>query len=169
MIKPWKQIKEHMANFIDACYLPAAMTSNTMEQVVQLEDPSDMKKEQIVALLEYWRRPVPGSNLFRFSHILVNSKSRKMECTLYDNSLGPQSLPQNSLPSASIQPATSDTQDHDSNSLSGNELGGSWPPDIDPAQGEPWEYSQGPDLDRGPDPPWVGTAQQPKPRPKSWP
>ena len=122
-----------MANFIDACYLPAAMMPNTMEKVVQLEDPSDMKKEQIVALLEHWRRPVPGNNLFRFSHILVNSKSREMECTLYNNSLGPQSLPQNSLPSVSTQLATSDTQDCNCNSLSGNELKGSQPSDIDPA------------------------------------
>ena len=164
---PWKQIKEDMANFIDARYLPAPVMPNAAEQVVQLEDPSDMKKEQIVALSEHWRRLVLGSDLFRFSHILVNRKSREMEHALYDNSLGPQSLPQNSVPSASTQPAPVDTAYPNSNS--GNELRGSRPPDIDPAQLEPKEHSEGPDVDKAPDPPLDGTGPQPKPGPTNWP
>ena len=67
-------------------YLP----TNSRDQVVQLEDPSDMKKEQIVGLLEHWRRPVLASDLFQFSHVFVNSKSGEMECAQYKNSLGPQ-------------------------------------------------------------------------------
>ena len=94
------------------------MMPNAVEQFAQLEDPSDMKKDQIVALLQHWRRPVPGRNLFRFSHILVNSKSREMEWALYDNSLGPRSLPQNSLPSAFTQLAPVDTEYRNPNSLS---------------------------------------------------
>ena len=62
-----------------------------------------MKKEQIIRLLEHWRRPVPGSDLFRFSHVLVNSKTGVMMCALYEDSLGALSLPQNSrvLPESS--------------------------------------------------------------------
>ena len=62
-----------------------------------------MKKEQIIWLLEHWQRPVPGSDLFRFSHVLVNSKTGVMMCALYEDSLGALSLPQNSqvLPESS--------------------------------------------------------------------
>ena len=52
---PWKQIKEHTAELIDPIYLP----TNSGDQVVQLEDPSNMNKEQIVVLLEHWTRSVP--------------------------------------------------------------------------------------------------------------
>lgn len=68
-----------------------------VSEVSQLEDPSDMKKEQITQLLEHWRRLVPGSDLFKFSHVLVNSKSGEMAPALYTNSLGPRSLPQNAV------------------------------------------------------------------------
>jgi hypothetical protein len=54
-----------------------------------------MKKEQITRLLGHWRRPVPGSDLFRFSHVLVNSKTDSMTPALYEDSLGPLIRPQN--------------------------------------------------------------------------
>ena len=91
---PWKQIKDHTADFICDIYLSEVMIR---DQVAQLEDPSNMKKEQITWLLEHWRRTVPASDLFRFSHVLVNSNS---------NSLGPLSFPHNSLPSTTNEPVT---------------------------------------------------------------
>ena len=54
-----------------------------MENVQQIEDPSDMKKEQIGRLLEHWRRRVSASDLFRFSHVLVNTKTDEIMCALY--------------------------------------------------------------------------------------
>jgi hypothetical protein len=42
-----------------------------------------MKKEQIARLLEHWRRPVPGSDLFRFSHVLLNIKTDETTPALY--------------------------------------------------------------------------------------
>jgi hypothetical protein len=45
-----------------------------------------MKKEQIVRLLEHWRRPVAASDLFRFSKVLANSKSNEMMSALYSDS-----------------------------------------------------------------------------------
>lgn len=62
-------------------YLP-----EPMDGVPQLEDPSDMKKEQIGRLLEHWRRPVAGSDLFRFSCVLVNSKTEETTRALYKDS-----------------------------------------------------------------------------------
>ena len=100
---PWKQIKDHTADFICDIYLPKVMIR---DQVAQLEDPSDMKKEQIMWLLEHWRRAVPTSDLFRFSQVLVNSKTREMGCALYSNSLGPLSFPHNSLPLTTNELAT---------------------------------------------------------------
>ena len=44
-----------------------------------------MKKEQIVRLLEHWRRPVPASDLFRFSKVLANSKTNEMMSALYSD------------------------------------------------------------------------------------
>lgn len=78
------------------------------DQAAPLEDPSDMKKEQIVRLLEHWRRPVPASDLFRFSHVLVNGKSGELEAASYTHSLGPQSFPHNSVPSTTIGPENQD-------------------------------------------------------------
>ncbi|KAF8800968.1 hypothetical protein BYT27DRAFT_7262523 [Phlegmacium glaucopus] len=83
---PWKQIKEHTSYFIDDKYLPEPVEA--LQPVI--EDPSDMKKEQITLLLEHWRRPVPGSDLFRFSHVLVNSKSDETRPVLYKISPAPQ-------------------------------------------------------------------------------
>lgn len=54
-----------------------------------------MKKEQVIRLLDHWRRPVPGSDLFRFSHVLVNSKTDSTTPALYEDSLGPLSRPEN--------------------------------------------------------------------------
>ena len=82
---PWKQIKDHTADFIEARYLPEPVGDGPPA----IEDPSDMKKEQITRLLEHWRRPVAGSDLFRFSHVLVNSKTDAMMRALYKD------LPQN--------------------------------------------------------------------------
>jgi hypothetical protein len=45
-----------------------------------------MKKEQIARLLVHWRRPVPGSDLFRFSIVLVNSKTNETMRALYKDS-----------------------------------------------------------------------------------
>jgi hypothetical protein len=75
---PWKLIKENTDSFIDQRYLP--------EAVDQIDDPSDMRKEQISQLLDHWRRPVSGSDLFRFSHVLVNSKTHETMQALYKNS-----------------------------------------------------------------------------------
>jgi len=100
--------QNHTADFIDDIYLPEVMI-NSGDQVAPLEDPSDMQKEQITRLLKHWRRLVPGSDLFKFSHVLVNGKSGEMAPALYTNSLGPRSLPQNALPSATNEPATGAT------------------------------------------------------------
>lgn len=75
---PWKQIKEHTGSFIQPDYLP-----EPTDGVTQLEDPSDMKKEQIARLLEHWSRPVPGSDIFRFSVVLVNNKTDETMAALY--------------------------------------------------------------------------------------
>jgi len=87
---PWKQIKEHTADFIDDRYLP-----DSIDDTAVIDDPSHMKKEQITRLLNHWQRPVPGSDLFRFSHVLVNSKTDSMTPALYEDSLGPLIRPQN--------------------------------------------------------------------------
>jgi len=86
---PWKQIKEHTADFIDARYLPE---QPLVSQVPPIDDPSDMKKEQVVRLIEHWRRPVPGSDLFRFRNVLVNSKTNELTPALYEDSLGPHTI-----------------------------------------------------------------------------
>ncbi|KAF8816369.1 hypothetical protein BYT27DRAFT_7208515 [Phlegmacium glaucopus] len=83
---PWKHIKEHTSNFIDDQYLPEPL--DTLQAMI--EDPSDMKKERITQLLEHWRRPVPGSDLFRFSYVLVNNKSNETMPALYKISPAPQ-------------------------------------------------------------------------------
>lgn len=70
--------KEHTLYFIDMKYLPEPIYG-----IPQLEDPSNMKKEQITRLLEHWRQPVAGSDLFRFSCILVNRKTEETTCALY--------------------------------------------------------------------------------------
>jgi hypothetical protein len=57
-----------------------------MDGVPQIEDPCEMKKEQIGRLLEHWRRPVSGSELFRFSHVLVNNKSDETMAASYTDS-----------------------------------------------------------------------------------
>jgi hypothetical protein len=80
---PWKQIKEHTSSFIEPRYLPELIYGAA---VPQLEDPSDMKKEQIASLLEHWRRPVHASELFRFRKVLVNNKSEETMGALYSNS-----------------------------------------------------------------------------------
>jgi len=90
---PWKQIKEHTADFIDARYLPE---QPPISREPPIDDPSDMKKEQVVRLVEHWRRPVPGSDLFRFSHVLVNSKANELTPALYEDSLGPHTIGQSS-------------------------------------------------------------------------
>ncbi|KAF8810596.1 hypothetical protein BYT27DRAFT_7240674 [Phlegmacium glaucopus] len=79
---PWKRIKENMADFIDPKYLP----ENTV-----IDDPSDMKKEHIMQLLNHWRRPVSGADLFRLSHVLVNTKTDQLTPALYKHS--PTSTP----------------------------------------------------------------------------
>ena len=43
-----------------------------------------------------------GSDLFRFSHVLVNSKADEMTPALYTDSHGPQTLPQNARPAAPV-------------------------------------------------------------------
>ena len=75
---PWKQIKEHTGSFIQPDYLP-----EPTDGVTQLEDPSDMKKEQIARLLEHWSRSVPGSDIFRFTVVLVNNKTDETMAALY--------------------------------------------------------------------------------------
>ena len=100
---PWKQIKEHTSDFIEAKYLPdEVFVADPKDRLPQLDDPSDMKKEQVTRLLDHWRRPVAGSDLFRFSHVLVNSKADEMTPALYTDSLGPQTLPQNARPAAPV-------------------------------------------------------------------
>ena len=69
---PWKQIKECTDYFIEPT-----------DGVPQIEDPSDMKKEQIARLLDHWRCPVSGSDLFKFSHVLKNSKTNETMHALY--------------------------------------------------------------------------------------
>lgn len=78
---PWKQIKENTNYFIEPRYLP-----EPMDGIPQLEDPSDMKKEQITRLLGFWRRPVHASDLFRFSLVLVNNKTEETTAALYKDS-----------------------------------------------------------------------------------
>jgi len=78
---PWKQIKENTDYFVDPKYLP-----EPMDGVPQLDEPSEMKKEQIIRLLDYWKRPVHASELFRFSHVLVNSKTEETTTALYTDS-----------------------------------------------------------------------------------
>jgi hypothetical protein len=112
---PWKQIKDHTASFIDPIYLPE-VTLDSTDRVALIEDPSDMKKEQIIRLLEHWRRAVPGRDLFRFSHVLVNSKSAEMTAALYTDSLGPQSLPQNEVREAINEPGVGDWEQEYRNS-----------------------------------------------------
>jgi hypothetical protein len=51
-----------------------------------------MKKEQITQLVEHWRRPIPACDLFRFSHVLVNSKTDATTSALYEDSLGPHTV-----------------------------------------------------------------------------
>jgi hypothetical protein len=53
-----------------------------------------MKKEQIVRLVEHWRRPIPACDLFRFSHVLINSKTDATTPALYEDSLGPNIVAQ---------------------------------------------------------------------------
>lgn len=143
---PWKHIKDHTADFIDDIYLPEVVI-NSGDQDAPLEDPSDMKKEQIMQLLEHWRRPVPGSDLFAFSHFLVNSKSGEMAPALYTNSLGPRSLPQNALPSTANEPvtgaATWDAEYRNAN-----------PPPEDDSR-----FSPGPDINMSTDPAPEGREQ----------
>ena len=62
--------------------------------VAPIDDPSDMKKEQISRLVEHWRRPIPACNLFRFSHVLVNSKTDATTPALYKDSQGPHTVAQ---------------------------------------------------------------------------
>lgn len=45
-----------------------------------------MKKEQVTRLLDHWRRPVSGSELFRFSRVLQNHKSDETMSALYTDS-----------------------------------------------------------------------------------
>jgi len=101
---PWKLIKDQTANFINPKYLPEVEIDSV--DGVALEDPSDMKKEQISRLLEHWRRPIPGSDLFRFSNVLLNSKTGEMMPASYADSLGPQSLLQNAGPTTLNEPAS---------------------------------------------------------------
>jgi hypothetical protein len=51
-----------------------------------------MKREQVARLVEHWRRPIPANELFRFSHILLNSKTDFTATALYSNSLGPHTV-----------------------------------------------------------------------------
>jgi hypothetical protein len=53
-----------------------------------------MKKEQVARLVEHWRRPIPANDLFRFSRILVNSKTDSTMPALYQDSLGPHTVAQ---------------------------------------------------------------------------
>jgi len=78
---PWKQIKDHTNDFIEPKYLP-----EPMEGVPQLEDPGDMKKEQIARLLVHWKRFVHPSDLFRFSRVLVHNKTDITMAALYKDS-----------------------------------------------------------------------------------
>ena len=48
-----------------------------------------MKKEQIGRLLDHWTRPVHASELFRFSHVLVNNKAEETTAASYINSFAP--------------------------------------------------------------------------------
>jgi hypothetical protein len=114
---PWKHIKDHAADFIRPGHLPEAVLMNAGDQAAQLEDPSDMRKEQIVRLLEHWRRPVSASDLFRFTHVLVNGKGGEVEPALYTNSLGPQSFPHNAP-----LPATSGSETRDETGSGGEIL-----------------------------------------------
>jgi hypothetical protein len=49
-----------------------------------------MKKEQITRLLEHWRRPVHASEIFKFTLVLVHSKTDETREALYTNSFAPQ-------------------------------------------------------------------------------
>ena len=72
---PWKQLKDdHHRHFIAAKYLPANFL---------LEDPSDLKKEQIMPLLAFWRGRYPGSDIFKFKNYLVNSKGEETASAIY--------------------------------------------------------------------------------------
>ena len=112
-----------------------------------------MKKEQITRLLEHWRRLVPGSDLFKFSHVLVNSKSGEMAPALYTNSLGPRSLPQNDLPMVTNEPATGaatwDAEYRNSNLPAGDDS----------------RFSVGPDINMSTEPADVEGREQASPEP----
>ena len=102
---PWKQIKENTDYFVEPRYLPEP------DDVPQLEDPSDMKKEQITRLLDHWRRPVHATELFRFSHVLVNSKTEETTKALYADSF------------AALYTLAPDNWNADYNALSGVDSG----------------------------------------------
>ena len=71
-----------------------------------IEDPSDMKKEQVYRLVEHWRRLVPACDLFRFSHVLVNSKTDATTPALYKDSLGPHTVARQTAANAEAGPST---------------------------------------------------------------
>ena len=48
-----------------------------------------IKKEQIVWLVEHWCCLIPACDLFRFSHVLINSKTDATTPALYEDSLSP--------------------------------------------------------------------------------
>lgn len=51
-----------------------------------------MKKDQVARLLDHWRRPVHASDLFRFSHVLVNNKTNETVPALYTDSFAQASI-----------------------------------------------------------------------------
>jgi hypothetical protein len=92
-----------------------------LDGFAQIDDPSDMKKEQIVRLLIHWRRPVAACDLFRFSIVLVNCKTNETTPANYKTSFALQSadlgtstsqsgaLPRHSTPIDSISRVSTPT------------------------------------------------------------
>jgi hypothetical protein len=79
-------------------------------------------------LLNHWRRPVPGADLFRFSHVLVNTKTDQLRPALYKHS------PSASIPMQSDGPIDDEPIDDepiDDEPIGGEPIGG------EPIGGEP--------------------------------
>ena len=119
---PWKQLKDdHHRHFIAAKYLPANFL---------LEDPSDLKKEQIMPLLAFWRGRYPGSDIFKFKNYLVNSKGEETASAIYSFGQAPPKGRARKAAGKTPQVAGTTVQDwdHDYQALCNRESNLEWEP-----------------------------------------
>lgn len=142
---PWKQLKDdHHRHFIAAKYLPANF---------RLEDPSDLKKEQIMPLLAFWRGRYPGSDIFKFKNYLVNSKGEETASAIYSMGQAPPKARAKKAAGKTPQVAGTTVQDwdHDYQELCNRERN---------LEGEPYRFASGPpgDVNMTEDPAAIPTA-----------